>query len=360
MPQQISIFDFIQYRQNRWGNGFYSLRRVRFSHTYNDIISIENLLEAWEEFIEGKKSRVDVQKFGQDLMGNIIELHRDLAEKIYKHSPYEHFRINDPKPRDIHKACVRDRLLHRALYRKLYLFFDKTFIPDSYSCRLRKGTHKAIDRFRTFARKESKNHTKTVWVLKCDVRKFFASVNQNILKNIIREYIPDKDIVDLIDKIISSFYSVEKDIGLPLGNITSQLLVNIYMNKFDQFVKHIIKAKYYIRYADDFVIFSSNKEWLENIIYRIRNFLWYELKLQLHPNKVSICTVASGADYLGWINYPDYRILRTATKKRMFRRIYEVSGKIEVVQSYLGMISHGNSWKLINQINTICEGNMLG
>lgn len=286
-------------------------------------------------------------------MSNIIGLHKDLTDRVYKHSAYEAFKINDPKPRDIHKACVKDRLLHRALYRKLYPFFDKTFISDSYSCRLRKGTHKAINRFRTFARKESRNYTKTIWVLKCDVRKFFASIDQNILKNIIREYITDKDILELIDGIIASFSSVEIGVGLPLGNITSQLLVNIYMNKFDQFVKHIIKAKYYIRYADDFVIFSRNKEWLENVIRRIKNFLWYELKLQLHPNKVSICTVASGADYLGWINYPDYRILRTVTKKRMFRRINEMEGKIEVVQSYLGMISHGNSKKLCNKINVI-------
>lgn len=324
-----------------------------FDHTYNDIISIENLLRAWKEFTKGKKSRKDVQGFGRNLMGNIIGLHKDLTEKVYEHSAYEAFKINDPKPRDIHKASVRDRLLHRALYRKLYPFFDRTFISDLYSCRLRKGTHKAIARFRTFARKESINHTRTVWVLKCDVRKFFASVDQNILKNIMREYILDKDIVGLMDKIITGFFSVEKGVGLPLGNITSQLLVNIYMNKFDQFVKHKVKAKYYIRYADDFVIFSSNKRWLENIILRIKNFLWYELKLRLHPNKVSICTVASGADYLGWINYPDYRILRTVTKKRMFRRINETHGKREVVQSYLGMISHGNSWKLRNQINVI-------
>lgn len=352
MPQQISIFDFIQDRQNTIG-GVQSLRRIRFSHTYNDIISLGNLLEAWKEFIKGKKFREDVQEFGRNIMSNIIGLHKDLTQKVYKHSAYEAFKINDPKPRDIHKACVRDRLLHRALYRKLYPFFDKTFISDSYSCRLRKGTHKAIDRFRTFARKESRNYTKTVWVLKCDVRKFFASIDQNILKKIIREYIPDKDIIELLDKIISSFFSVEKGIGLPLGNITSQLLVNIYMNKFDQFVKHKVKAKYYIRYADDFVIFSRDKKWLENIIRRIRNFLWYELKLQLHPNKVRICTVASGVDYLGWINYPDYRILRTVTKKRMFKRIIEMEGKTETVQSYLGMISHGNSLKLSNRIHAV-------
>jgi retron-type reverse transcriptase len=134
-------------------------------HTYENIISIENLFMAWEEFVVGKRRREDVRKFQEHLMYNILSLHRDLAGGIYKHAPYEAFRITDPKPRDIHKAIVRDRLLHRALYRKLYPFFDRTFIADSFSCRIGKGTHRAMNRFRVFAAKESCNHTRTVWVL---------------------------------------------------------------------------------------------------------------------------------------------------------------------------------------------------
>src|SRR3989339_1915260 len=132
------------------------MSRIGFNHTYDTIISLDNLLLAWEEFKIGKKSRKDVQEFERNLMTNIISLHQDLVNKTYKHSKYEAFKISDPKPRDIHKAKVRDRLLHHAIYRALYPFFDRTFIADSYSCRLGKGTHKAINRFRDFFRKVSK------------------------------------------------------------------------------------------------------------------------------------------------------------------------------------------------------------
>ena len=213
--------------------------RVRFTHTYEDIISVENLLDAWKEFIRGKRKKKDVQDFQYRLMDNILVLHRDLRDKTYRHGAYEAFKINDPKPRDIHKATVRDRLLHHALYRKLYPFFDRTFIADSYSCRKGKGTHRAMDRFRTFAYKVSKNHTCTVWVLKCDIRKFFASIDQKILMEIVSRYIPEPDIQWLIGQFVGSFHSTKAGKGLPLGNLTSQLLVNIYMNEFDQFVKAI-------------------------------------------------------------------------------------------------------------------------
>ena len=316
---------------------------------------MENLLEAWKEFSIGKKSRKDVEEFQRHLMTHIISLHKELKTKSYKHSAYEAFNISDPKPRNIHKAKVRDRLLHHALYRKLYPFFDKTFIADSYSCRLGKGTHKAIDRFQSFANKVSKNNTKTVWVLKCDIKKFFASIDQEILLKILNEYIPDKDIINLFSKIIGSFYSTEIGKGLPLGNLTSQLLVNIYMNKFDQFVKHKLKAKYYIRYADDFVFLSQDKVWLENAIPKITEFLWSELRLTLHPKKLFLTTLASGVDFLGWVNFPDHRVLRTVTKKKMFKGIKLKDGKEETVQSYLGLLGHGNTRKLRDKVQKLAE-----
>ena len=163
-------------------------------------------------------------------------------------------------------------------------------------------------------------------------------------------YIPDEGILSLISEIIHSLSSTQKGIGLPLGNLTSQLFVNIYMNEFDQFVKHSLKAKYYIRYADDFVIFSPDRPLLQGLIPLITDFLWNRLKLRLHPNKISISTIASGVDYLGWVNFPDHRVLRTATKRRMFRRLEANRGKPETVQSYLGLISHGNCQKLKKRI----------
>jgi RNA-directed DNA polymerase len=326
------------------------MSRIQFIHTYDDIISVENLLYAWTDFARGKKKRKDVQHFQLRLMDNILNLHFDLKNKTYVHKGYEAFSISDPKPRNIHKASVRDRILHRAIYNKLYPFFDKTFISDSFSCRLRKGTHKALERFTKFHRKVSKNHTKTVWVLKCDIRKFFASIDQSILMNILIQYIPDRDILWLLKQITDSFYSTKEGTGLPLGNLTSQLLVNIYMNKFDQFMKHKIKAEYYIRYADDFVILSENKAWLESILLKIEEFLNDRLKLTLHPDKVSITTIASGVDYLGWVHFIDHKVLRASTKKRMLRNIKAKERRSDIVQSYLGILKHGNGYKLKRRI----------
>jgi len=290
-------------------------------------------------------------------MANILALHRDLKNKTYAHGTYYAFNISDPKPRNIHKASVRDRLLHHAIYRKLYPFFDKTFIADSYSCRVGKGTHKAMNRFRTFAYKVSKNHTRTVWVLKCDIRKFFASVDQKILTHIVARYISDSGIVWLIGQVVRSFNSGTEGKGLPLGNLTSQLLVNVYMNEFDQFAKHKLKAKYYVRYADDFVFLSDDKKDLESLIPCISEFLESRLALSLHPDKLLIKTLASGVDFLGWVHFPNHRVLRTTAKQKMFREVQSKKEKPETVQSYLGLLSHGNTIKLKQVVERIVDGN---
>ena len=323
------------------------MSKKMFTHTYDDIISITNLLEAWQEFKRGKKNKEDVLIFERNLMGNILELHHELREKRYVHGVYEHFVICDPKRRDIHKATVRDRLLHHAIYRILYPSFDRVFIVDSFSCRNGKGTHKAMNRFRYFAGKVSKNHTRTAWVLKCDIRKFFASINHGILLSILKERITDKDILWLLSRIIASFHSTGTGVGLPLGNLTSQLLVNIYMNEFDQYVKHVMKCKYYIRYADDFVFLSENKNYLDEVRQKSEAFLTHCLKLSLHPDKVFMCTYASGVDFLGWVHFMHHLVLRTKTKRRMIRRVSEKN-----VTSYLGMVSHGNGYGLVSHLKS--------
>jgi retron-type reverse transcriptase len=311
-------------------------------------------------------------------MDNILSLHIELKNKLYTHGGYEFFKILDPKPRDIHKASVRDRLLHHAIYRVLESHFDRKFIFDSYSCRNGKGTHCAIDRLNFFARKVSKNNTKQCWVLKCDIRKFFASTDQKILIEILDRQIADKNIVWLLEKVVESFHSAEVGKGaatkgtlipagqntyapcnhgakgLPLGNLTSQLLVNIYMNEFDQFVKHILKVKYYVRYADDFVFLSQNKAELENVLPMLREFLENKLKLKFHPDKVYVQTFSSGIDFLGWVNFANHRTLRTTTKKRMLRNLRN-NPKSGTVQSYLGLLSHGNTWKLRNEIQNMLK-----
>jgi retron-type reverse transcriptase len=317
-----------------------------FTHSYDDIISVENLLEAWKEFVKGKRRKADVQDFQYRLMENILVLHRELKDGSYKHGGYKHFKISDPKPRDIHKATVRDRLLHHALYRQLYPHFDRRFIADSFSCRRGKGTHRAMDRFRAFAFKVSRNHRRSCYVLKCDIRKFFASIDQSVLMEILEKHIQDNRLLGLIKEVVGSFDSGLPGKGLPLGNLTSQLLVNIYMNEFDQFAKHELRAKYYIRYADDFVILSPDRQSLVKIFRLIERFLRARLKLELHPDKVFIKTFASGVDFLGWVHFPDHQVLRTATKRRMWRRVGESKTSPEVLVSYLGLLKHGNTYKL--------------
>jgi len=273
-----------------------------------------------------------------------------LADRAYHHGPYQAFRINDPKPRDIHKATVRDRLLHHAIYRILYPYFNRKFTFDSYSCRYTKGTHRAINRFREYTRQVSQNQTRTVWILKCDIRKFFANIDHQILINILDYHLNDKEVVNLLTEIINSFNTKDKiGAGLPLGNLTSQLLVNIYMNKFDHFIKRDLKISCYARYADDFVILHEDKKYLENILPEISKFLEEKLKLSLHPDKVSIKTLSSGVDFLGWVNFPHHRIPRTSTKRRMFRNLAGDPKKASV-SSYLGLLSHGNTYNLRQKI----------
>ena len=319
---------------------------------FEEIISIENLLESWKEFLRGKRGKPDVQEFSLHLTDNIFLLRRELLHHTYRHGGYQSFRISDPKPRDISKASVRDRLLHHAIYRVLYPYFDRKFIADSFSCRKGKGTHKALNRFRSFAYKAGHNHTRTCWVLKCDIRKFFANIDHAILRSILAKHIQDTNALWLLNEIISSFRTPlylniagNSEKGLPLGNLTSQLLVNVYMNEFDQFVKHKLKVKWYIRYADDFAIISSDKKELENHLFCIRGFLGQTLKLSLHPDKVSVTTLASGIDFLGWVHFPDHRVLRTATKRRMLKRFCAYPNN-QTFQSYLGLLSHGNARKL--------------
>ncbi len=306
---------------------------------------LDNLLEAWREFLLGKRHKPDVQAYGLNMMDNLINLQRDLVRGNYQHSGYYRFSICDPKPREIHKATVRDRVLNHAIYRQLYPFFDRIFIADSFSCRQNKGTHAAMQRFRQMAGRVSRNSTRTCWVLKCDIQKFFASIDQAILMEILEKYIVDERLLELIRQLVDSFETVPGR-GLPLGNLTSQLLVNVYMNEFDQFVKHKLKVRNYIRYADDFALLSDDRAWLAAQIPLMREFLSERLHLTLHPRKLSIGTMAAGVDFLGWVHSSDHKTLRTATKRRMLRNIQRASGSETMTQSYVGMLGYGNAFNL--------------
>lgn len=315
---------------------------------------------AWQEFQKGKRNKSDVQKFEFNLEDNLFQLHRDLKTKTYQHSHYTTFCICDPKLRRIHKACVRDRVLHHAVFRILYPIFDKGFIFDSYSCRLDKGTHRAVNRLEKFCRKLSRNNHRNIFALKCDIRKFFDSVDQDILLELIKNKIQDGNAIWLIEKIIKSF-GKEKNKGLPLGNVTSQLFANVYLNEPDQFIKHKLKAKYYLRYCDDFVILGENEEYLTGLISPIDAFLKQRLKLIPHPDKIIIRKHHQGIDFLGYVVLPHYRILRTKTKRRIFTKIKKkkqdwrcgsISDKSfnQSLQSYFGILKHCQGYNIKKKI----------
>jgi len=279
-------------------------------------------------------------EFEFNLEDNIFQLYQELRNKTYKHSKYTSFYIQDPKLRHIHKATIHDRIIHHLISKYLNQIYDKTFIFDSYSCRLNKGTHKAVNRLKKFSLKQSKNNKINFYCLKCDIKKFFDSIDHKILIGILKQKIKDKDISWLITEIINSFQK-DRNKGIPLGNLTSQHFANIYLNELDQFIKHKLRAGYYIRYTDDFVILDKNKEFLEELIIPINNFLKNKLNLCLHPDKIIIRKYNQGIDFLGYVTLPYHRVLRTKTKRRMFKRVNHKN-----LQSYLGVLKHCNSYKL--------------
>ena len=316
--------------------------------SYTSLISIENLFQAWEEFKKGKRKKHDVQIFERNLEDNLFDLHQKLETKTYLHGSYQEFYVNDPKRRHIHKAEVSDRIVHHLLYKYLYGLFDDTFIFDSYSCRLGKGTHKAVLRLEKFARIVSKNYKEKCWVLKLDIEKFFDSVDHQILLKLISDNVEDEDIIWLVREVIQSFSTSTRGLtpkGMPLGNLTSQIFANIYLNELDQFVKHKPKIKYYLRYADDFIILNNSKVKLLHYINILKSFLDKYLRLELHPDKIILRKLSWGIDFCGFIVLPHYRLVKTKTKKRIFMKVQK--GKIahQSFQSYLGHFLHAHSYK---------------
>lgn len=256
-------------------------------HFFEEIISAVNLFLAWQEFKSGKEHKVDVLEFTLNLEENLYDLHQSLVNKLYHPMPYAGFYVTDPKLRHIHKACVRDRVLHHAIFRILYPIFESSFIYDSYACRLNKGTHKAVKRLEGFYWEASLNYSKNVFALKCDVKKFFDSIDHNILSQLLTQKLDDADCLWLLNRIIRSFCTTSGK-GIPIGNVTSQLFANVYLNILDQFIKNELRIKYYIRYCDDFVILHNNPSYLTELIPKLESFLKVELNLSLHPRKITI------------------------------------------------------------------------
>ena len=320
----------------------------------------------WKQFRRGKRKRTDVQVFERNLEDHIFELQEVLQQETYKHQRYWKFYVFDPKERHISKAHIRDRLVHHMVYNILSTLYDPQFIFHSFACRKDKGTHLGITHLNHMLRQVSQSNKHPCYALKMDVRRFFDTVSHSVLKRLLKKRVKDPKILNIINIIIDSFQVTEKR-GLPLGNVTSQMFSNIYLHELDQFIKHQLKEPYYLRYCDDWGLISSDKSYLESLIPLIAQFLETKLQLELHPKKVILRKWSSGIDFLGYVSFPYYKIMRTSSRRRMYSRLektyqHYIEGEItettmdQSLQSYLGMLKYTNQKNLSITLKNVYWG----
>ncbi len=297
--------------------GAYHLQKMpkTYKNLFENICSFENLHEAYLKARKGKGYGEDVIGFSYNLEENLFKIKEELETQSYKPGAYKEFHIYDSKKRLIKAPSFRDRVVHHALCNVIEPVFDKTFIYDSYACRKGKGTHKGVDRLQKFIRKTNESYA-----LKCDVVQYFPSIDHEKLLEIIGRKIKDEKVMWLVEVIIrSSETPAGSKKGLPIGNLTSQLFANIYLNEPDYFVKHKLKIMSYVRYVDDFVILE-NKQKLSEIKSQVIEFL-RTLKLEIHSKKSNVFPVKHGIDFLGCRIFHSHRLLRKANVKKFIWRL---------------------------------------
>ena len=332
---------------------------------FQKVCSFENLLSAARKAQRGKRFQDQVSAFNFHLERELYRLQTELQTQTYRPGPYYEFHVYEPKLRKISAAPYRDRVVHHALCNIIEPIFDPTFIFDTYACRKGKGTHKAVDRFTEFSRKNT-------YVLKCDIKKYFPSIDHEILKTQLRRKIRDAQVLWLLDLIVDSSNPQEEvreyfegdDLltvlarkrGIPIGNLTSQFFANIYLNRFDHFVKENLRCRYYIRYMDDFVVLEKDKARLHQVKVEMAAYL-AGFRLKLHAHKCQVFPVKDGTDFLGYQVFPTHRRLRPSSVRRARRRLRGLredydSGKISwadvnhSVQSWLGHVKHADTYGL--------------
>lgn len=337
----------------------------RYGNLYNQLVSFENLLSASRKARVGKRTKMGCATFEMYLEDELLQIQQELLDKSYQPGAYREFTLYDRKPRKISAAPYRDRVVHHALCNILEPIFEKSFIYDSYACRPGKGTHAAVDRFTEFARKYR-------YVLKTDIRKYFPSIDHDLLYQKITSKIkcPEtiwltKIIIDGSNKqdYVDEYYRgdtlltpIERRKGIPIGNLTSQFFANIYLNNFDHFSKEQLGCKAYIRYVDDIAVFSDDKRELWHKRDRMAEYLEKD-RLRLHPYKTFVLPVAEGVDHLGYRVFPDHRKVRKDIcyrfrKKYAAQRVAVQRGEIPfakmnaTVQSWIGHARHADSYRL--------------
>ena len=337
----------------------------RYGNLYPTICSFENLLEAAYRARRGKRYRPDVASFHFDLEKNLFRLREELRSQTYQAGPYRAFQIRDPKPRLISAAPYRDRIVHHALCQVIEPIFERTFIADSYANRVGKGTHLALDRCTFFTRRFR-------YALKCDIEKYFPSTDHEILLALLARKIKCRETRWLIAVILANsnpqepvlryfpgddlFTPGERRRGLPIGNLTSQFFANVYLNGFDHFMKESLHCVPYIRFADDFLVFSDDRRYLHSLVPALQEYL-NGLRLRIHPRKCQVVPTRTGVEFLGWHVFADHRRVRRATGVRFQRRLRALQaaywgGEVELpevrasVMSWIGHLKHGDTWGL--------------
>ena len=333
----------------------------RLMKTYNNLwenlCSFENIELAFKKARKRKTKKAYVAKFEKNLNENLLKLRNELISLTYKPRSLKTFILRDPKTRKISKSHFRDRIVHHTLCNIIEPIFDKTFIYDSYANRKSKGALKAIYRFDNFKIRATNNLKSNCYVFKADIKHYFDAVDHKILLDIIKRKIKDEKVIWLIQLILSNFNIKVKDKGMPLGNLTSQFFANIYLNELDQFVKHELKAKYYIRYVDDFIILNREKRLLEYYKDKISNFLKQGLLLELHPGKCKIILLKRGVNFLGFREFYYHKLLRKSNIRKMRNKLKECkqlysSNKVSYdkiynsLQSWLAYARYANTYKL--------------
>ena len=346
----------------------------RYGNLYSQIINFENILLASQQSQKGKRFRPNVLDFNYHLETELIRLQQQLTDKTYQPGAYRTFHLTNPKSRLISAAPYRDRVVHHALCNIILPIFEKTFIHNSYANRLGFGTHRALRKFTDFARNSN-------YVLQCDIRKYFPTIDHIILKQLLRRKLKCPDTLWLIDTLIDNSNEQETVIdyflgddlltpvirrkGLPIGNLTSQFFANVYLNSFDHFVKEELKISKYVRYVDDFALFSDERQLLADARLAIEEYL-SQLRLKIHPVKSQLFETKIGAIFLGFRIFPDRIRVRNSNLHQARRRLKRlqtdyIQGRIELekvnqsIQSWFAHLAHGDTWQLRQQISTLLE-----
>ncbi len=331
------------------------IKMKTYNNLHENLYSITNLELAFRKARKGKSSKYYVIQFENNLEIELKHLSYELENLTYQPRKLKRFIIRDPKTRTIHSSEFRDRVVYHALVNIIEPIFEKIFIYDSYASRLNKGTLNGVLRFEQFKRKVSKNgrlvknavdNNQIIgYCLKADIKHYFETVDHEILVNILKKKIKDDKIIWLVNQILSNYDAEIKGKGMPLGNLTSQFLANVYLNELDYFVKHELKTKYYVRYVDDFIILHNNKDALEYYKNEINKFLINNLKLELHPDKSKIIPLRNGINFLGYRLFNNYKLLRK-TNLRKFENKFNDNIK-EYKEGYLShddFISSLSGW----------------